>query len=199
VKKTYLWIIRHGAARGNRKHILNGNRLDPPLTAAGKAQAKEIAEKWHARPEVIISSPLKRAMQTAEYFAKKYSLPVIIEPLIAEQDCGRWTGKSLDSLTKKYPSWFFHDRGKPTHYPIRIPGGESWNDAKKRARKFLKMIETKYTGKKVLAFSHGVFMQACTSVFYGIRPPKLFRCYLRNLYWDNFEFPQPEWPVKKKK
>ncbi|MDE1798258.1 MAG: histidine phosphatase family protein [Candidatus Micrarchaeota archaeon] len=180
-KATELWLVRHGRARGNRRHILNGSRCDVPLTAKGREQARRLARGWKLRPDVILTSPLARARNTAKHLAKKYKMGVIVVPDTTEQDCGDWSGKDMLKLIEKHPKNFFRRAdGTLTHYLIAIPGGESWKGVRKRAKRFLSTVHDLYLGKRVVVFAHGVFIIACIEELTGVRPPKLWDYHLKN-------------------
>ncbi len=185
--KTIVYLIRHGRASGNRAHILNGCRRDAKLTRLGHMQANELARKWKFRPDIIISSPMKRAMSTARPLAKKLKIKIVGEPLLVEQDCGDWTGKNYYRLMQTHPSYFFYDEGTVTTYMVKVPGGESWATICKRARKFLAKMKKEYAGKKIVAVSHGVFMHACWSIVKKIPAPEIYRINIRNTHWRRLE------------
>ena len=185
--KTMLYLIRHGRASGNKAHILNGSRRDVPLTGLGFKQARELAKKWKIRPDVLLSSPMKRAMSTARVLARKYRMKITREPLLVEQDCGDWTGNNYFKLMQSHPQYFFYDEGTVSTYMVRVPGGESWAAICHRARKFLMHAKKKYPGKTIVAVSHGVFMHACWSVKNKIPAPEVYRINIRNTHWRRLE------------
>lgn len=185
--KVELVIMRHARASGNRMHIMSGSRRDVALTSFGRAQARSLAKRWKEAPDVIITSPMKRARQTAYYFEKKFSKKAHKMDLLKEHDLGEWTGKSALKLKHEFPKYFFdYEDGGKSHFLVRVPGGESWEDIKKRAKKALQEIKKKYAGKKVLAFSHGIFTIACIANVAGIKPPRLWNYRLKNCEWVKF-------------
>lgn len=180
-KPTQVWFIRHGRAWGNKRHILNGSRCDVPLTAKGRAQARQLARNWKFKPDVILTSPMSRARNTAKHLAQKYKMQLIIVPETTEQDCGNWSGKNMLRLVETHPKNFFRkSNGRISHYLITIPGGESWEGVKKRAKRFLSTVRDAYPGKKVVVVAHGVFIIACVSQLTGVKPPKLWNYHLQN-------------------
>ena len=91
------------------------------LNAAGQAQARDLAEHLTLLPiKRICSSPLERALETAEPLAQKLGMDVHIRPQLIEMDPGDWTGMDLLKL-RKLPEWqdFLSARGR-----VRMPGGE---------------------------------------------------------------------------
>lgn len=178
--KTMLYMMRHGRAGGNARHILNGCRLDPPLTKKGFGQAKKLARGWKTKPDAILSSPMRRAMSTARFLAKKYGMKIITEPLLVEQDCGKWTGKNYRGLCRRLPHYFFKDGERRTHYLIKVPGGEGWHAIVRRAGKWLAKVKKGHAGKTVVAVSHGVFMHACVEAAGMAKAPEVFRLDFKN-------------------
>ena len=185
--RAEVFIIRHARASGNRYHILNGSRRDVGLTAKGVRDAKALAASWKEKPDVILSSPMKRARRTAHYLAKKYGMGIEFLDLLKEHDLGDWTGKSASRMRRECPSYFFdYENGQKSHFLIRVPGGESWEQIRKRARKALGLIRKKYAGKKVVAFAHGIIAVAMINEVAKIEPPKLWAYRLKNCEWVKF-------------
>ena len=90
-----IFIARHGQTRFNEQHRLQG-RLDIPLNARGREQVSanlpQVAELPISR---ILTSPLKRAYQTAEIYADYLDVPLLLEPRLSEIHHGRWEGSHL--------------------------------------------------------------------------------------------------------
>ncbi|MFH1306179.1 MAG: histidine phosphatase family protein [Candidatus Micrarchaeota archaeon] len=186
-KKLHIWLVRHARAGGNRLHILNGSRRDVPLTAKGRKDGARLAREWKFKPDVLLTSPMKRTFQTAKYFEEKFGMKARKFDLIKEHDLGDWTGKSAAKLKHKYPDYFFdYENGRKSHFLKKVPGGESWEDTKKRAGKAMREIKRKYKGKKVVAISHGIFSVACINLIAKIKPPKLWNYRLKNCEWVEF-------------
>lgn len=178
-----LFLVRHGRAAGNKAHILNGCRRDVPLTALGRRQARELARYWKNKPDVILSSPMRRARSTAHYLSRKFRMQIEIAPETYEQDLGRWTGISAAKMTILHPQHFFYKTdGRISHYVKKAPGGEDWNRILKRARRFLARVRREYRGKTVVLVSHGVFILACVSILTGRKPPELWDLRVRNAH-----------------
>ena len=108
-----LLIVRHGRTVANAEGLLQG-RVDNPLDAEGLRQAKQI--RIALGPiDVVVSSPLQRALQTA----KPLGLPCRVDERWIELDYGAWDEKPIGEITKEeWIRW----RSDPTFTP---PGGES--------------------------------------------------------------------------
>jgi broad specificity phosphatase PhoE len=135
-----LIFARHGQSQANAAGLLVG-RVDSPLTALGRRQAAALGEALAARPGIpvrIVTSPLQRAVQTAEAIAGAFenvprSQPsadpaagvrrevprVVVDPRFVELDYGELDGKAISELA---PGLFAHWRSDPAWRP---PGGET--------------------------------------------------------------------------
>jgi broad specificity phosphatase PhoE len=104
--KHILLLIRHGQTTWNVAHRLPGHLPGVALTAAGRAQAERLAEALLVLPlSSIISSPLERAVETAQYLARGRTLSIQLEPDLMDIDLGHWSGQDRDELTSSDPTW----------------------------------------------------------------------------------------------
>ena len=89
-----LVLVRHGESEGNRDRVFT-RTPETPLTEAGRAQVRERAE-WIAaryRPVHIVSSPFRRARETAVILAERLTIPVTIEEDLRERSYGELAGR----------------------------------------------------------------------------------------------------------
>lgn len=149
---TRVYMIRHGETDWNKAHRLQG-WSDIPLNERGRAQAACAAKMMASVPlDVIYTSPLKRAVETAEIIRGKRAVPVISEKGFIEINLGRWDGHSPDEMDELYPGQY--DIWRSTPGDVHIDGGESFAAVQERAWKsFLSMTE-KNKGKHILLVSH---------------------------------------------
>ncbi len=156
-------MVRHGQTASNVAKRMMGNRIDDPLNDEGRRQAQELAENIKDMQfDVIFSSPLKRAHQTAEIIAKNWNMPIMQRDELMERDFGTLTGKTFaegDALTGGRRS-----RVEPLpedeEYE-RAWGRETSEKFQKRLRHFTDEIKEKYSDKKVLVVAHsGVIKMA---------------------------------------
>lgn len=91
-------FVRHGQTDHNAARLIQG-RNDPSLNQTGLAQAKSLARQLMDQPfELIISSPLKRARQTAEVIAEQTGRPVQFDERLMERDFGGLQNQPYDRL-----------------------------------------------------------------------------------------------------
>jgi len=101
---TCIILVRHGQTEWNRVERFRGH-ADVPLNEIGLAQAdaagQRIADEW--QPTVIYSSPLSRAVKTAEAIAKHFDLQVQTYPGLTDIDYGEWQGLTPDEARERWP------------------------------------------------------------------------------------------------
>ncbi len=146
------YIIRHGETDWNKDHRFQG-RTDSPLNDAGIEQAKQAAEKLKGkRIDLVITSPLSRAKQTAEIIAKECGAKLVIENDIRERDFGEWEGLKHDEIKEKYSVESYNRRLDPS---FEIPGGESWEKIITRVWNAFQKHHADYRHKNVVIVGHG--------------------------------------------
>ena len=94
-----LYLARHGQTEWNRLGYYSG-QLDEPMNETGRRQIEALARRWQEDVDQIWSSPLSRAVQTAEILRgdRDASVPLLLEPLLLESDFGSWAGKSWTQI-----------------------------------------------------------------------------------------------------
>jgi probable phosphoglycerate mutase len=98
-----LVLLRHGRTAWNAERRFQG-QADPPLDDVGRAQAYVVADLVAAlRPDVILSSDLARAIQTAEIVGERIGLEVLPDARLRERSLGHWEGLTRDEVALTYP------------------------------------------------------------------------------------------------
>lgn len=101
---TRIYLVRHGQTELNVSGVLRGH-LDPNLDALGILQAKMLGEViGQEEVQLLVSSPLKRAVETATEIAIRAAIEVEIEPRLIDRDYGPWAGKSKETVITKFGS-----------------------------------------------------------------------------------------------
>lgn len=163
---TRLIITRHGQTNYNLQHKLDGQH-DTKLTALGKKQAKKLAKTLKKfKLDRVYSSPLTRAVETAQYIlketVKENATNLEIVPEFSEIDCGSCTALTKKEIKKKFPK-LVEEWEKNSDPPF--PQGESLKDVEKRAIPVLKRIIEKNKGKTILISGHGSLNLAIIGCF----------------------------------
>ncbi|MGW9156223.1 histidine phosphatase family protein [Microbacterium sp. NPDC055665] len=130
-----LLLARHGQTVWNVEHRLQG-QLDSPLTDEGIAQAHAIADRiGHVGVLTVCSSPLGRALRTAVIIADRLGAEVIEVPELADLHHGALAGMTWDEIDAEFPT--AREERAANRYGWAFPGGESYAQARSRARKAL--------------------------------------------------------------
>ena len=100
---TRVILIRHCEAEGNVKQIFQG-RTDAPITENGRQQLELLALRLrNTKIDVLYSSPLVRAYETAVAVNQYHNLPILQEQGLMELDGGEWEGVPWTDLPEKFP------------------------------------------------------------------------------------------------
>jgi probable phosphomutase (TIGR03848 family) len=148
---TTTLLIRHAQA-DFPPHTLAGRLPGVHLSAEGRRQADKLAEHLAQLPiSAIYSSPLERAMETAQTVARRIGLEATAVDALTELDYGKWTGRNYDDLHDD-PAWiaFNHTRSL-----ARIPAGESALEVAVRAMGEIERLRRIHPDELVALVTHG--------------------------------------------
>lgn len=172
---SVLWVVRHGQSAGNvardlaheaglHRIDLTHRDVDVPLSALGREQARALGQ-WFAsgeedgRPEIMLSSPYVRSVETAQLFrAAGGCAPdekICLDERLREKEFGILDGLTTAGIREFQPDQAEFRRllGKFYHRP---PGGESWVDVIFRLRALLDTVSLHYGGRRVMIVAHQV-------------------------------------------
>ena len=177
-----LYVIRHGVTAWNKAKRMQG-QTDIPLAEEGIELAFKTGEGMADVPiDLVISSPLGRAVETARCVLKgrclsqekrdgeisaSSDIPILTDERIQEISFGEWEGECiLDSkkLPEGYMDLFFHD---PLQIP-KPPGGETFLQVRERTGAFLQELSARedYAEKNILISTHGAAGRCLLSHFF---------------------------------
>lgn len=167
-----LYIVRHGKTVWNKDNRLQGTH-DIDLTEEGKDAAQKLGEALkNISFDVIYSSPLKRAFETANLIFKNREIKIITDERLTEIDFGFWEGKTYEELEgSDHPSRnFFKNPGQ-----YQPKDGETLQSLCERTKNFIQeVIENQYgSASRLMIVAHGALNK-------GIM------CYLDNHGTDEF-------------
>lgn len=164
----HLYIARHGQTEENVQRILQG-QMPGHLTAEGIAQAGELREKLRdIHFDRIISSDLKRAVDTTHIIAEPHGGALELEPLLRERDFGIHTGGPYIKISQELD-----------------PSAETMERLSQRAADFLnevmrssgcevmgssgcEIMRSSAPSLNILAVSHGLFLRVLQAVYHGV-------------------------------
>jgi probable phosphoglycerate mutase len=166
---TLLSTVRHGLTELNRDRRVGG-RYDAPLIEEGRRQAREANEALDGTHfDVVISSPLSRALETAEIIAGVGRDDIVVEEGCTERSFGEMEGLTPAQVRERLPQVRYVRIGH-VDYSLNPPGGETFEELHERARRFLERTLELHGGKKILLFGHENFLQQLHGVIRGLDP-----------------------------
>jgi len=144
---TTLLLARHGETDWNRDGRWQG-WADPPLNAAGRAQARQLAAQLRSTPfDAVYSSDLRRAHETAAIVAAPHGVQVVADAGLREIDIGSWSGLTRAELEARFPHG-------------ERPDGETREEHSARVVAAVERIARAHLGGTVLLVTHGGTMRA---------------------------------------
>jgi glucosyl-3-phosphoglycerate phosphatase len=150
-----LVLLRHGQTTYNADGRMQGH-LDSHLTAEGVEQAETVAPGIAALgPDRIISSDLRRAVDTAGIVGTATGLPVKVDPRLRETHLGEWQGLTVEQVEAAWPGAIAAWRSDPAWTP---PGGESRIEVVRRSRPVVDELDEEYADNPqgiVVVVAHG--------------------------------------------
>ncbi|MBN1150063.1 histidine phosphatase family protein [candidate division WOR-3 bacterium] len=160
---TSITFVRHGQSKANLEGRIQG-QSESVLSELGVQQSRSLAFHFAKTGHVfdlVYSSPLQRALQTAIIVAKDLGLDIIQSDFIKEMNLGFWESKPIQDIQKENPLEFRNFNFRPDLF--QIAGGETFECVQKRAVSFLNHVIDKHSGKKILVFSHGVLIRTASA------------------------------------
>jgi len=162
---TEIILVRHGETEWNVANIFRG-RTDIELNETGIRQAKLLAEHLSkVKIDAIYSSPLKRALKTAEIIASYHNLDVDIAPDLTDFNFGNWQGLSHQEVKDKYKELYTEWINHPDR--VKMPAGESLDGVRKRTMGVVTTVIARYGGTVVLV-SHRVVNKVLICALLGL-------------------------------
>jgi broad specificity phosphatase PhoE/ribonuclease HI len=173
---TRLLLLRHGQTELSVQRRYSG-RGNPELTDIGRQQADDAARHLGAKGGIsaVVSSPLKRAHDTAKAAADALGLTVEIDDDLIETDFGEWEGLTFPEASKLHPE--VHGRWlRDTSLPP--PGGESFDEVQHRVQRARDRIIAEHGTGTVLVVSHVTPIKTLLRLALGAGPSILHRLHL---------------------
>jgi 2,3-bisphosphoglycerate-dependent phosphoglycerate mutase len=150
---THLIAIRHGETEWNREGRFQGH-LNSALNRDGMTQAEALAERLAAeRFDLLLSSDLGRALQTAQAIALRTGHEIVVEPRLRERRMGIFQGLTPIEVQARYPDEYIRFRSHDPDYVI--PDGESARQLFERSVACFTALAERYAGLTFAAVTHG--------------------------------------------
>ena len=150
---TRIILVRHGETEYNAREVFRGT-IDVPLNEVGRRQAELLGAHFADMPlDAIYSSPLKRALETADSVAKRHKIEIIRADGLTDLNYGEWEGLTRDEVQERYGP--LHERWLKDPHLVEMPGGESLAAVNRRSVPVLEAATSEHEGTVLLA-SHRV-------------------------------------------
>lgn len=149
---TRLLLLRHGQTEMSVQRRYSG-RGDPELTELGHLQAAAAAGRLGEVPDVtaVLTSPLRRARQTAAAVAEATGAPLVVRDGLTETDFGGWEGLTFAETRERDPdlhaAWLGSEEAAP-------PGGESFAAVGRRVRAERSALLAQHPGATIVLVTH---------------------------------------------
>lgn len=164
---TRFILVRHAQTEWNAVERFRG-RVDLPIDDTGRGQAEVLAQRIVAtwKPVALYTSPLVRAVQTADIIAGQVKLPVHTLDGLVDINYGDWQGLTPDEARERWPhahhAWF--------NVPqiARIPGGETLEDIRTRAMTTIRELGERHEDQTIVAVSHNVVNRVVLLALLGV-------------------------------
>lgn len=152
-----LVFLRPGETDWNKLERWQGT-VAVPLNEIGRAQAERLAQYIrNTGMNVLYSSDLRRARETAEILTRGLNVRVVEDPRLRERAVGIWQGLTRREIADWYPEEYAQLQADPENY--RIPGGESRRDVRERLRDFMRDVFARDEGEVIGILSHTTAMR----------------------------------------
>jgi glucosyl-3-phosphoglycerate phosphatase len=161
---TTLLLVRHGETDWNRDGRWQGGS-DTRLNDLGREQARELAEQLDGSIDVVYSSDLARARETAEIVAAKLGLEVRVDPRLRERGFGSWEGLTTDEIEEQFAD--SHKRWIAGE-GAGADDAETFEDFSARVNEFLADVLRLHPGEEVLVISHGGSIRVIHALAAGV-------------------------------
>lgn len=163
-----LFLLRHAQTEHNKLGKIQG-RSNHPLDETGISQAKQIRDFFYQAHtfKTIYSSPLNRALETANIIARPFAIQVREEPGLTERSFGPWEGLTRAEIQAGWPKEF------ETWVSGVSVSSEILEDAAEVARRSLEVVRNalqRYENESILMVSHGATLNIMITALIGLNP-----------------------------
>lgn len=169
---TTVILCRHGESEWNVDRRIQGQSLDAGgLTPVGQAQARLLGQRLKAmHVEVLISSDLRRAVETAAIVGMDLGLRPDLDARWREADLGTWQGLHRDEARERWPE----EWKKARREDLARGGGETFVEVQARVLAALRDLLAEHAGKTVAVITHGGPIYACLGAVLNYSFPEVY-------------------------
>jgi len=187
---TTLLLVRHGRTAWNKIERFRGQQ-DIPLDSFGQQQAEAVAQRiaLEYHPAAVLSSPLKRARQTAEPIARACDLQVQIHQGLLDINYGQLAGLTLEEAERSFPALLQAWRQNP--HLVHFPEGESLETVRKRVEGLLSFVRDHFAEREVVLVGHIVVCRVFLCALLGVPNSYFWRFHMDTASLSEFHFRGP--------
>ncbi len=172
---TTTLLVRHGQTEMSVAGRFAG-RGDIPLTSVGVQQAAAVADRLAGRGvDLVVSSPLSRAKDTAHAVADAAGAPLTVDDDLSETDFGAWEGLTFAAVMARWPAELAAWQGDSDTAP---PGGESFAAVASRVNRALDRLLADRQGQTIVVVSHVTPIKTLVCRALAAPPAAMFRMHL---------------------
>jgi glucosyl-3-phosphoglycerate phosphatase len=183
-------LLRHGRTEWNAQRRYQG-QADPPLDEVGRSQAIEVSALVAAmRPDVLITSDLARARQTAEQVAALTGGPLQQDVRLRERHLGHWQGLTRDEVAARYPDEF---ADWLAGRDVTRRGGESRKEVAERA---LELVDELPEVPVTVLVCHGATAMCLSAALLGLPQTPSILAPLANCHWTELRDAGTGWTLR---
>ena len=165
---TRVWLVRHGESEWNVAARIQGQARAPGLTQRGRDQAAEVAEQLAGcGATLVLTSDLRRAVETAAPIAERLGVPVVEDVRLRERALGAAEGQRVADV----PAHVLGVAdGRVIDAEARPAGGESTRELVARVRDLLEAVAVAPPAPRLVMVSHGGVLRAALGYAAGTPP-----------------------------
>jgi probable phosphoglycerate mutase len=191
---TRLCIVRHGETAWNAEHRVQG-QLDIPLNEIGLRQAQAVGRVLGAeRFDVIYSSDLSRAMQTAQPTAKALGMRILTDKELRERHYGMFERQTYAEVKGRHSAEYARFAARDPDFDFG--GGESLTNFSTRCISAVSRLAKQHEGQHILVFTHGGVLDELYRHIQGV-PARAVRDFgIPNCGLNRVEFALARWQIQ---
>ena len=179
-------FLRHGQAENNTKKILAGRSPNVNLTQTGLEQAEQAGEMLKSlNISAIYTSPIDRALQTAQIVSKHCGLEVVTDDRLIELDMGKFTMMPYNEIFEKHGNVFlkFYQGSDE----VSENGVETFSQVQKRVTEMVDSVLNKHKDENVVLVTHMDPIKAMIGKVLDLKPEVLFELIIANASLNIFK------------
>ena len=180
--ETHIILIRHGETDWNVEGRYQG-QADPPLNSRGQDQAHQLASNLvNNGLDVLYTSPLIRASQTAQIIADQLLIPTFSDSRLTEINQGDWETRLRSEIEELYPDLF--QRWETEPWNVTPPNGEHLTEVQERVYAFIDDIISRHNGTRIGVVTHRIPIALIKIRYQQLDPDVIRTIHLPNIFTE---------------